>query len=315
MTEKMENYRNKIFNKDCLELLKELPDKSIDAIITDPPYMGVVKEDWDNQWEDIDAYLSWCNEWVTESSRVLKRSGSFYIFGWSYQLSKLISSFEKNGYTFKQDIVVWKGIQSAAGRMSDKLKMFPTTTEHLHFYYMDSKDYIRELLNEKRNAIGMKTNEINEYLGKATNGGGTWSGIAGVKQAKLTEPTKQDWEKLDKLFGGLPPYEDIVYKFNLPHGITDVFDDINFYDKEYRKDKFHPTQKPLKLIERIIECATNEGDTILDLFGGSCSLAIGCINTNRNYIISELNSDYYDKAINWISNHSKNIDTTSKFFK
>jgi site-specific DNA-methyltransferase (adenine-specific) len=312
---KIENYKNKIFNKDCLELLKELPDKSVDAIITDPPYMGVVNEKWDNQWANIDEYLDWCNEWVMESSRVLKRSGSFYIFGWSYQLSKLIPAFEKNGYTFKQDIVIWKGIQSAAGRMSDKLKMFPTTTEHLHFYYIDSKNYIRELLNEKRNLLGIKTDEINEYLGKASSGGGTWSSIAGINQSKLSEPTKQDWEKLDKLFGGLPVYEDIVYKFNVPRGVTDVFDDINFYDTEYRKDKFHPTQKPLKLIERIIECSTNENDIILDLFGGSCSLAIGCINTHRNYIISELNSEYYHKAQNWVDTHSKNTNTTSKFFE
>lgn len=305
MIEKIDKYKNKIFNIDCVELLKKLPDNSIDAIITDPPYMGVVNEEWDNQWETLDDYLNWCETWISQSKRVLKRSGSFYIYGWSYQLSKLIPIFEKYGFSFKQDIVIWKGIQSAAGRMSNKLKMFPTTTEHLHFYYVDSKDYIRNLLNEKRTEYGLKTNEINEYLGKASNGGGTWSGIAGVKQKTLTEPTREDWNKLDKLFGGLPDYDDIVYKFSLPRGVTDVFDDINFYDKEYRKIKFHPTQKPLKLVQRTIECSTNEGDTILDLFGGSCSTAIGCINTNRNYIISELDSGYYEKAVEWIESHVK----------
>lgn len=316
MKEKIENFKNKIFNKDCVELLKELPDKSIDSIITDPPYMGVVNEKWDNQWKDIDDYLNWCETWISESRRVLKRSGSFYIYGWSYQLSKLIPIFEKYGFSFKQDIVIWKGIQSAAGRMSNKLKMFPTTTEHLHFYYVNSTDYIRDILNEKRNESGLKTNEINEYLGKASNGGGTWSSIAGLRQKNLSEPTKVDWEKLDKLFGGLPKYDDIVYKFNLPRATTDVFDDINFYDKEYRKIKFHPTQKPLKLVERIIECSTNEEDIILDLFGGSGSTAIGCMNTNRNYIISELDSDYYNKSIEWIGSNKKKIqNSTSKFFK
>jgi DNA modification methylase len=300
----IENYKNKIFNKDCLDLLKELPDKSVDAIITDPPYMGVVSEDWDNQWKNIDEYLVWCETWISESRRVLKRSGSFYIYGWSYQLSKLIPIFEKYEFSFKQDIVIWKGIQSAAGRMSDKLKMFPTTTEHLHFYYVDSKNYIRNILNEKRNESGLKTNEINDYLGKASNGGGTWSSIAGLRQTILTEPTRTDWDKLNVLFSGLPNYDDIVYKFNLPRGVTDVFDDINFYDKEYRKIKFHPTQKPLKLVERTIQCSTNEGDIILDLFGGSCSTAIGCINTNRNYIISELDENYYNQGVTWVNNHT-----------
>jgi DNA modification methylase len=305
MKEKIENFKNKIFNKDCVELLKELPDKSIDSIITDPPYMGVISEDWDNQWKSIDDYLEWCETWISESKRVLKRSGSFYIYGWSYQLSKLIPIFEKHGFSFKQDIVIWKGMQSAAGRVSNKLKMFPTTTEHLHFYYVDSKNYIRSLLNQKREEYNLDTSEINKYLGKALTGGGTWSGIAGKKQKKLNEPTRDDWNKLDKLFGGLPPYDDIVYKFNLPSGVTDVFDDINFYDKEYRKDKFHPTQKPIKLVERIIECSTNPGDVVLDLFGGSGSTAIGCINTDRNYILSELDTLYYEMANKWIDSHKK----------
>ena len=59
---------NKIHNTDCLELLKQLPDESIDCVITDPPYMGVVSEDWDNQWKSIDEYTDWCNEWITGSS-------------------------------------------------------------------------------------------------------------------------------------------------------------------------------------------------------------------------------------------------------
>jgi len=305
MSKNIETFKNKIFNKDCVELLKDLPSESVDALITDPPYMGVVSDDWDNQWKTIDEYLDWCETWISESRRVLKKSGSFYIYGWSYQLSRLIPIFEKYGFSFKQDIVIWKGMKSAAGRISNKLKMFPTTTEHLHFYYVDSTEYIRNLLNEKRTQTGLKTSEINAYLGKATTGGGTWSSIAGLKQKGLSEPTKTDWEKLDKLFGGLPNYDDIVYKFNLPSGVTDVFDDIDFYDKEYRKVKFHPTQKPLKLVERIIQSSTNEGDVVLDLFGGSCSTAIGCINTNRNYIISELDTTYYEVAINWIETYSK----------
>lgn len=311
----IETYKNKIFNKDCVDLLKELPDESIDAIITDPPYMGVVNEEWDNQWETVNDYLNWCEIWISESRRVLKKSGSFYIYGWSYQLSKLIPIFEKYGFCFKQDIVIWKGIQSAAGRMSDKLKMFPTTTEHLHFYYVDSKEYIKTLLNEKRTEYNLKTNQINDYLGKASNGGGTWSTIAGLKQKNISEPTREDWTKLDKLFGGLPNYDDIVYKFSLPRGVTDVFDDINFYDKEYRKIKFHPTQKPLKLVQRTIECSTKEGDTVLDLFGGSGSTAIGCINTHRNYIISELNEEYYIKSVNWVNSHIKEKESLNQFFK
>ena len=84
----LEDKINKIHNSDCIDLLKKLPNKSIDCIIIDPPYMGVVNEDWDKQWKTIDEYVEWCGEWITESKRVLKRSGSFYIFGWSYHQSE-----------------------------------------------------------------------------------------------------------------------------------------------------------------------------------------------------------------------------------
>ena len=117
----VDKYINKIHNSDCIELLNQLPDKSIDCIVIDPPYMNVVNEKWDRQWKTIDDYVEWCEEWISESKRVLKRSGSFYIFGFPYQLMKLINNFESNGFTFKQDIVIWKGLQSAAGRISDKL--------------------------------------------------------------------------------------------------------------------------------------------------------------------------------------------------
>jgi len=302
---------NKIYNENCLTLLKKLPDESINTIIIDPPYMGVVNEKWDNQWKTVDEYIDWCSEWIFESNRVLKKSGTIFIFGWAYQLSKLIPTFEKNGFAFKQDIVIWKGMKSAAGRISKNLKMFPTTTEHLHFYYKDSTTFLKTLLQQKKEEHKLTSKEINEYLGKASNGGGSWSVYAGLNQKGITEPTREDWEKLTILFGGLPKYDDVVYKFNLPNGLTDVFDDINFYDTNYRKIKFHPTQKPLQLMQRIVECSSNEGDVVLDFFMGSGSTAVACLNTKRNFIGCELNEDYYTQSINWIESEKNK----TKFFE
>jgi len=294
-------YENKIVNTDCITFLQSLPSESIDCIITDPPYMGVVGEKWDNQWKTVDDYIFWCGEWIVESKRVLKKSGSLYVFGWSYQLGKLIGTFENNGFSFRQDIVIWKGLKSISGRASDKLKMFPTATEHLHFYHVDSKDYIRDLLQERKKALGLHAKEINEYLDKASNGGGTWSTIAGLKQKNRTEPTKRDWEMLDKLFGSLPKYEDVVYTFNSSMGLTDVFDDIDFYGAK----KIHPTEKPLKLMERIVKCGSNVGDLVLDIFSGSGSTAIASINCDRRYLGCELDSEYYEKSINRIKLHNR----------
>jgi DNA modification methylase len=286
---------NKIYNKDCVDFLKELPDEFADSCITDPPYWGVVEDEWDNQWKSIEEYKDWCESWIKEISRVTKKSASFFIFGYPYQLAHLLPIIESYGFKFRQQIVVWKGMKSAAGRVSSKLKMFPTTTEHIYYFVKDSTNYIRNLLQARAEEKKITPREINDFLGKASNGGGTWSSIAGKKQKTLQEPTREDWLKLEKLFGELPKYEDIIYTFNLPMGITDVFDDIKFYFP--KGEKLHTTQKPLELIDRIVKSCSNEGDLILDPFMGSGSTAVSCKNNNRKFLGAELDENYYQVCL------------------
>ena len=52
----------KLILGDSVDKLKELDDNSVDHIITDWPFFGVVKEDWDNQWKDLDEYLEWAKK-------------------------------------------------------------------------------------------------------------------------------------------------------------------------------------------------------------------------------------------------------------
>lgn len=59
------------------------------------------------------------------------------------------------------------------------------------------------------------------------------------------------------------------------------------------KQKLHPTQKPIALIEFLIKTYTNEGDIVLDNCMGSGTTGVACINTNRKFIGIELNEDYY----------------------
>ena len=59
---------------------------------------------------------------------------------------------------------------------------------------------------------------------------------------------------------------------------------------------FHPTQKPVALLEYLIKTYSNEGDTILDNTMGSGSTGVACVNTNRNFIGIELNKEYFDIA-------------------
>lgn len=67
------------------------------------------------------------------------------------------------------------------------------------------------------------------------------------------------------------------------------------------KEKFHPTQKPIKLLEYLIKTYTNEGDTVLDNCMGSGSTGVACINTNRDFIGIEINEEFFkiaEKRIN-----------------
>lgn len=67
---------------------------------------------------------------------------------------------------------------------------------------------------------------------------------------------------------------------------------------EYEKDKygFHPTQKPILLLEDLMKTFSNEGDTVLDFTMGSGSTGVACVNTNRNFIGIELDNIYFNIA-------------------
>ena len=71
---------------------------------------------------------------------------------------------------------------------------------------------------------------------------------------------------------------------------------IDILEFAYDKQKLHPTQKPVALLEYLIKTYTNEGATVLDNCMGSGSTCVACINTNRNYIGFELNENYFNIA-------------------
>lgn len=297
---------NKILNQDCLEYLKDLSDEMIDSVILDPPYFEVVDEKWDKQWKNIQEYLDWMDIIIKELFRVSKYSCSIWLFGFPYQLSYLLPLFEKHGFSYRQHITVNKGLKSVSGRTSNKLKMFPTASEYIIYFHKDGRNFIKNILQEKQKESKLNGYQINQHLGKATNGGGTWSTLAGKKQKNIQYPTREDWNKLDDLFGGLGiKYDDYVYKFNLPQKLTDVWDDINFYDRTYKKkwnEKYnekckHPTMKPYKLIQRLIECSTDENDNVLDIFMGTGMTALVSKDLKRHFLGCEIDKNFTDKSL------------------
>jgi len=293
-------------NSDFNSFLPTLPDKSIDLIILDPPYYRVVKQAWDNQWKTLTDYINWFETLLVQLERVSKYSASLWVFGFPEQLYHLLPKFEKHGFKYRQMITVYKGLQSVAGRTSSKLKMFPTATEYILYFHRDCRSLVREILQERKLESNLSSKQINELLGVACNGGGIWSSIAGMKKSNLEYPTRQVWEKLNSIFKRpLPEYDDYVYTFNQQVGLTDVWTDINFYDKTY--PKIHPTQKPYKLIERIILASSCINDTVLDTFFGSGMTAKVCMNTGRKFIGCEKDKNYYDLSCEFLKKNNLNI--------
>ena len=264
---------------DCIAELKKIPDRSVDLIILDPPYWKVVNEHWDYQWRTESDYAKWCFEWFTELSRIIKLSGSLYLFGYLRNLFYLYKDILDLGFVFRQQIVIDKGIRSIGGRATKGYKMFPNVTESLLFFIYDSKPYIKEFLKKRQQELGLTSLDINKKLGVKINGGGVWSLYTG-ENILAQVPTKEMWDRLQQALEFDLPHEEIAQTFNIEMGLTDVWKDINFYKEE----RHHPTQKPIDLIERIIKASTKEGMVVLDPFLGAGSTAIAAHNLNRRFI-------------------------------
>ena len=126
-------------------------------------------------------------------------------------------------------------------------------------------------------------------------------------------PTEENYKKLQTT-GFFPlPFEEIKkideeYKNRFPS----VFNRLGANSKsnifEYAKDNdgYHPTQKPVKLLEDLIQTYSNEGETVLDFTMGSGSCGVASVNTNRNFIGIELDKGYFDIAEKRI-NEAQNI--------
>ncbi|WP_294918877.1 DNA methyltransferase [uncultured Prevotella sp.] len=275
-------------NGDCIKEMQSLDDNSIDLVVADPPYWKVVGEKWDYQWKTEKDYIEWSLKWIKEVARVLRTGGTFYCFGYFRTLVLLVPYLEGFGLELRQQIILDKGMRSVSGRATKKYKIFPNVTESILFIIKDNKKFVKPFLKERQQALGLTAKQINEALGVKSNGGGMWSIYTG-KNVCEQFPTEELWGKLSNILGFDLAYRKVAQTFNPQMGYTDVWTDIDFYKEKH----LHPTQKPLKLIRRLIEASSNEGDVVLDPFSGAGSTQISSIQLNRHYIGIELDEKYY----------------------
>lgn len=291
---KMEEYINKILNEDSIKGIKKLHDNTIHLILSDIPY-GIGAEDWDilhdnrnsaylgtspgqkkagsvfkkrgkpiNGWSESDReipkqYYEWCSSWASEWLRVMKPGGSVFIFAGRRYAHRCISALEDAGFSFK-DMLAWMRQRS------------PHRAQRISVVYDRRSD---------------------------TENSQIWDGWRIGNLRPTFEPVL--WFTKPYKIGRT------IADNVLSHGVG-AFNESAFMKYENSPDNIitsgfipgesgcHPTQKPVKLMQSLIELTTQEHQIVLDPFCGSGSTLVAAKTLNRKFIGYELNNEYYSIA-------------------
>lgn len=274
----------KLYNGDCLEVMKEIPSKSVDMILCDLPYQ-VTKNKWDtiipmNDYiiandESLEKHEFYLKQFLKGLSkkeidkiwkenkkeglwsyynRIIKDNGAILLFGQDIFSAQLINSNLKM-YKYKW---FWKK-DRPSGFLNAK-KMPLKDVEEILVFYKKCPIYNPQFW-EGIPLHGMGTKYKEGNLGNNNYG----------KFASHTNPSANRE-------GDTKKYPRQVLEFKRPH--PPIF----------------PTQKPVDLCEYLIKTYTNEGDLVLDNCMGSGSTGVACKNLNRRFIGIELNSKTFNLA-------------------
>lgn len=278
---------NKVYCMDCLEGLKKLPDKSVDLVVTDPPYN--IKKD---SWDDIKNYEQWMESVFLEIQRVLKDNGSFYFFHSEMEVVADFMNFlkTKTKFIFRQFIVWNKRFDGSPKKgfldgyvVVENLQNYQQMAEYLLFYTKTNFQEIKDYLREEKKKSKLTLLQINNLFGINIS-----DGIAkryfGDSQFEI--PTKEKYEIMQETGFWQEPYENISHTFNNQKTHHSVWN----YDIENKIG--HATPKPLDLIKNIILHSSKEGQIVLDCFMGSGTTALACKELNRRYIGFEKDPEY-----------------------
>ena len=270
-----------IENIEGSEYLSKIKNNSIDLILIDPPYITSRDSGMNKKYNELkkakvngNKYIKTEQEWTLykqkhsldsdESKETYMKYGTSYGDVIKYSVKTDYGDWDKNFHIDK--------LEQFIKTYYDKLKKGGTI---IIFFDIWKLSYLKELLEKYkfkqiRFIEWIKNNPapINSKINYLTNC--REIALTAIKDKKPTFNSK---------------YDKGIYNFPIESG----------------KNKFHPTQKNIKLITELIYKHSNEGDTVLDTFLGSGTTAAACKLTNRNFKGCELSKEYYDKLINRVS--------------
>lgn len=241
----MKDLINTILFGDCLELMNDINDKSIDLIVCDLPY-GTTMNKWD-------VIIPFDKLWE-HYERIIKDNGAILLTAAQPFTTELINSKKE---LFRYDLIWYKPLASGflnANRMPMR------NHEHILVFYKSLPTY----------------NPIMQ-VGRMRDKG-----------------RKSEWTSEN--YGSYKPQISRNDKYH-PESV------ISISNGDRTKESDHPTQKPVKLFQYLIETYSNENDLVLDNCIGSGTTAIACIESKRNFIGIESNSKYFNSACKRIEKH------------
>jgi len=293
---------------DCLQLMNDIPDKSIDFICCDLPY-GTTACNWD-------IILPFDEMW-SHYKRIIKDKGIIVLFG-SEPFSSLLRTSNLDWYKYD-----WIWEKNNAGNFQlvnhQPLKIHET----ISVFYNDTPNMeFATIMKDNMEQKGLKQIEISR-LQLSRNGGLT--GWVSNKLDGSQLPTREQWEKICNLFEIENEYDEILnsipqrtYNLNTTDieiicsnkGKAGTLGHLSSENKREtylqtktgypksilrydRENGLHPTQKPVDLMKFLIRTYSNEGEIVLDNCMGSGTTGVAALNLNRKFIGMELDEEYF----------------------
>lgn len=288
----------KLLNGDCLELMKDISSGSVDLILTDPPY-GIIEN------LDINGYKNKDNSWdkrvdtkqlFSEFKRILRVNGKAIIFSQEPYTNEL-KNHTDNDFIHSYDLIWNKEFHANALVAKKKpLNIFEMISVFTKVNDIELTHPLREIAKEimKKNNIKIK-NDVNKQLNNTK-----MDHFFRINSKQFSLCSECGWNDFCK------HYDDCGYTYQQLKKINEKYENtfnitegnsektILTYKKENKR--YHPTQKPVALLEHLVKMYSNKNDLIVDCFMGSGPTGVACKNLNRNFIGIELDKEYFKIA-------------------